>query len=69
MERLQDAFDSIDSDGKGFISKGDLRAILGADANEETVKEMIEEADFKKNGQIDYDEFLKLMFQNETSSE
>ena len=25
---------------------------------------MIEEADFKKNGQVDYDEFLQLMFQS-----
>lgn len=61
MERLGEAFDRIDSDGKGHISKEDLELILGKDHDQELVKQMIEEADFKKNGQIDYEEFLRLM--------
>jgi Ca2+-binding EF-hand superfamily protein len=56
MERLADAFDRLDSDGKGYISKDDLKNLLGTDYNEEKVNRMIEEADFKKNGQVDYDE-------------
>jgi len=66
MERLADSFDRIDSQGKGFISKNDLCAILGSDFSEDVINEMIEEADYKKNGQIDYDEFLRLMF-NDTN--
>ena len=62
MERLADSFDRIDSQGKGFISKDDLCAILGSDFSEDVINEMIDEADYKKNGQIDYDEFLRLMF-------
>ena len=64
MERLAESFDRIDSDGKGFISHDDLKKVLGDDYNEELVNGMIEEADFKKNGQVDYDEFLQLMFQS-----
>jgi len=61
MERLGEAFDRIDSGGKGYISKEDLELILGTDYDQELVHKMIEEADFKKNGQIDYEEFLRLM--------
>ena len=62
MERLAEAFDRIDSDGKGYISHDDLKDVLGDDYDKELVDKMIEEADFKKNGQVDYDEFLELMF-------
>ena len=68
MERLADAFDRIDSQGKGYISRKDLCSILGSDFNEEVVNTMIDEADYKKNGQIDYDEFLRLMFNDTTIS-
>jgi len=69
MDRLADAFDRIDSDGKGFITHNDLKAILGKNYNKNTVSKMIEEADFKKNGQIDYDELLQLMFGEDDESE
>lgn len=65
MDRLADVFDRIDTTGKGYISKDDLKAILGQNYSKEVVDTMIEEADFKKNGQIDYDEFLQLMFEGE----
>lgn len=66
MEHLAGAFDRLDSTGKGYISKDDLRDILGADRDEELVNRMMDEADIKKNGQIDYDEFLRLMFEDPT---
>lgn len=66
MEHLADAFDRLDSSGKGYISKDDLRNILGVDCNENLVNRMMDEADIKKNGQIDYDEFLRLMFEDPT---
>lgn len=62
MERLAEAFDRIDSDGKGYISHDDLKEVLGDDYDKDLVDEMIQEADFKKNGQVDYEEFLELMF-------
>jgi len=62
-EQLAEAFDRLDSDDSGFISRENLKEILGSayDANE--VERMIAEGDFKQNGQVDYDEFLLLMSQ------
>jgi len=61
MERISDAFDRIDHEGKGYISHQDLKKILGDNYSKEVAEEMIEEGDFKKNGRIDYDEFIHLM--------
>uniref|UniRef100_A0A6U6K7F4 Calmodulin n=1 Tax=Odontella aurita TaxID=265563 RepID=A0A6U6K7F4_9STRA len=66
MEHLAVAFDRLDSSGKGYISKDDLRNMLGVDCDENMVNKMMDEADMKKNGQIDYDEFLRLMFEDIT---
>jgi len=67
MEHLADAFDRLDGDDKGYISKDDLKNLLGTDYNEEKVNKMIDEADYKRDGMIDYDEFLRLMFEDPTS--
>ena len=66
QERLADAFDRLDSDGKGYINKDDLKNILGAEYNTELVDKMIDEAGYTKNGQIDYDKFLRLMFDGDS---
>jgi len=62
MEKLADAFDRLDSDGKGYISRDDLKKFLGTDSDEELVNRMIEEAGAGEDGHINYEEFLKLMF-------
>jgi Ca2+-binding EF-hand superfamily protein len=50
--------------GKGCISKGDLRQIFGKDADEGVISKMIEEATRRTNEQrISYDEFLHLMLE------
>lgn len=64
MDRLATAFDRLDTEGKGYISHENLKVILGKDYDKEIVESMIKEADFKNNGQIDYEEFLQLMFAN-----
>lgn len=64
MDHVSDAFDRIDTDGKGYISHSDLKVILGEDYKKSEVDQMIEEADFKMNGKIDYDELMKLMFED-----
>lgn len=62
LDRLTEVFDRIDTEGKGYITHDDLRSILGSDYDKETVDKMIEEADADKDGRIDYDELLQLMF-------
>ena len=66
MEHLADAFDRLDSSGKGYISREDLQNILGGSYRDDVVDMMLDEADYKKNGQIDYSEFLRLMFEDPT---
>ena len=60
MERLAEAFDRIDADGKGYIAHDDLKDVLGEDYDKDMVDKMIEEADFKKNGQVDYEEVSQI---------
>ena len=59
-----DSFKAFDSDGDGFISAAELRHImtnLGEKLTDEEVDEMIREADIDGDGQINYEEFVKMM--------
>jgi calmodulin len=59
--KLEDAFDQLDSDHSGFISKADLRLILGNIGSAEYVDRLIKEADLDNDGQISYDEFKQYL--------
>ncbi len=59
---LADAFDRLDADQKGYISKEDLRNILGPSSNHDEVQRMFEEADHDGDGEVNYEEFLQVMF-------
>jgi calcium-dependent protein kinase len=67
MERLAEAFDRLDTKGKGYISHDDLKLVLGKDYDKDTVDRMIKEGDFKHNNQVDYEELLRLMFDDLSS--
>ena len=58
MGALCDAFDRIDSDSKGYISRTDLKNILGDNYQEDVVDQMLDEADYKKNGQVSFEEHI-----------
>merc|ERR1712103_5077 len=63
-EELIEAFKVFDRDGNGFISAAELRHImtkLGEKLTDEEVDEMIREADICGDGQINYEEFVKVM--------
>ena len=54
----------FDKDGNGFISAAELRHVmtnLGEKLTDEEVDEMIREADIDGDGQINYEEFAKMM--------
>eukprot|EP01121_Diplochlamys_sp_Union-15-3_P010048 TRINITY_DN2777_c0_g1_i1.p1 TRINITY_DN2777_c0_g1~~TRINITY_DN2777_c0_g1_i1.p1 ORF type:complete len:150 (+),score=46.84 TRINITY_DN2777_c0_g1_i1:53-502(+) len=63
-EEIREAFKVFDKDGNGFISAAELRHVmtnLGEKLSEEEVDEMIKEADVDNDGQINYEEFVKMM--------
>uniref|UniRef100_A0A7S2YP88 EF-hand domain-containing protein n=1 Tax=Entomoneis paludosa TaxID=265537 RepID=A0A7S2YP88_9STRA len=59
-ERLAEAFDRMDSDDSGFISKENLRALLGDEIPQAELDAIIDEADITRDGKISYSEFLAL---------
>ncbi|CAL9231091.1 unnamed protein product [Arabidopsis halleri] len=63
-EELKEAFRVFDKDQNGFISAAELRHVmtnLGEKLSDEEVDEMIREADVDGDGQINYEEFVKVM--------
>jgi len=63
-EEIKEAFKVFDKDGNGFISAAELRHVmtsLGEKLTDKEVDEMIREADVDGDGQINYDEFVKMM--------
>ncbi|OIV98771.1 hypothetical protein TanjilG_20517 [Lupinus angustifolius] len=63
-EDLKEAFKVFDKDQNGYISASELRHVminLGEKLSEEEVEQMIKEADLDGDGQVNYDEFVKLM--------
>ena len=63
-EEIREAFRVFDKDNNGFISAAELRHVmtnLGEKLSDEEVEEMIREADVDGDGQINYEEFCKMM--------
>lgn len=61
-ERLHSAFKTFDKDGSGKISIDELRQVIGSEnVPAEEVEELIREVDTNNDGEIDFNEFLKLM--------
>ena len=56
---IKAAFQKFDVDNTGLISEDDLRRVMGDVYKGEDVGEIFRQADYKNNGFIDYEEFLK----------
>eukprot|EP00483_Globobulimina_turgida_P000030 UN00030 len=64
VDELREAFEVFDKDGDGQIQPQELAAImkaLGENLNEQDILTMIQEADADGDGNIDFEEFKKLM--------
>lgn len=62
-EKLQSAFKMFDKDGSGFISKDEIKEILGfgKTLSEEAVNEIIHQVDANGDGEISFEEFSAMM--------
>ncbi|KAF3325281.1 calmodulin-like protein 11 [Carex littledalei] len=63
-EELKEAFKVFDKDQNGYISACELRNVminLGEKLTDEEVEQMIKEADLDGDGQVNYDEFVRMM--------
>ncbi|XP_042464040.1 calmodulin-like [Zingiber officinale] len=63
-EELKEAFKVFDRDQNGFISASELRNVmisLGETLSDEEVEQMIREADLDGDGQVNYEEFVRMM--------
>jgi hypothetical protein len=66
-DRIAEAFDRLDADDTGFISKKNLRQVLGKDCTSEQIDAIMKSADTDQDGQISYKEFLEA-FRKETAA-
>jgi len=64
-KRLAEAFDHIDDDDSGFISKENLVKLLGE--NSPKIEKLIKEGDRNGDGRISFEDFL-VLFRNDHSS-
>ncbi|XP_008241453.1 PREDICTED: caltractin [Prunus mume] len=63
-EELMKAFHLIDQDNNGKISAADIKNIakdLGENFNDREIQEMIEEADRDRDGEVNAEEFIRMM--------
>ncbi|XP_059291188.1 calmodulin-2-like [Lycium ferocissimum] len=63
-EELKEAFKVFDNDQNGYISANDLRHVminLGEKLTDEEADQMIREADLDGDGQVNFDDFVKMM--------
>ncbi|KAG8049192.1 hypothetical protein GUJ93_ZPchr0009g659 [Zizania palustris] len=63
-EELREAFKVFDKDQDGLISAAELRHVmisLGEKLTDEEVDQMIREADLDGDGQVNFDEFVRMM--------
>lgn len=61
-EHLRDAFDRLDSDNSGLITKKNLRELLGTEYDSKEVDNLIAESDLTGNGAVSYREFIALFY-------
>ncbi|KAI9485650.1 MAG: hypothetical protein EXX96DRAFT_545939 [Benjaminiella poitrasii] len=66
-EELKETFRVFDKDGNGYISQSELCQVMnsvGEKLSEDELNVMLREADIDGDGQINYEEFVKMLLEN-----
>ena len=61
VEELKAAFQAMDSNGDGFVTKDELKSMLsglGEPVDDSVINEMINVADTNGDGKVDFNEFV-----------
>jgi Ca2+-binding EF-hand superfamily protein len=58
---LVSAFNALDINGDGHITKAELKKLLGPGVDEAALDELISECDFHKDGLITKEEFIRAL--------
>lgn len=58
-DRIAEAFDRIDSDGTGYITKKNLTETLGPDCPTKYLNDILKAADYDQDGKVSYKDFLQ----------
>jgi len=63
VDKYSEAFDAIDADGHGSISKAELSAIVGGnDISDDAVGEALAKFDADRDGEMDKDEYFDFVY-------
>ena len=60
-EKLKAAFRLFDKDGSGTISPEEIRKVLGINSSDKHLAELVAEIDENGDGEIQFEEFCKMM--------
>lgn len=63
-EELIEVYKMFDKDGNGLISAKEIKQVFAGDLNDEEINEIIKEADDDGDGNIDYENFVRLVKNN-----
>ena len=63
-EAMKIAFQQVDKDGRGFIAAKDISCVLASLGQESDISEMLQEANIDGDGEVSYQELLKMMTSN-----
>ena len=64
-EEIREAFRVFDKEGNGFISTAELAAVMmniGEVLSQEETEELVAEADIDGDGNVNYEEFVAMIF-------
>ena len=64
-DKVHEAFNKLDLDHTGKITKENLHQLMGDGTDSEALDRIMKEADYANNGYIDLEEFQKMMRQGE----